>query len=250
MKLRRVGQALTAGLIMLVLTGWAIGQIPSVTAPAPAILSGRVLYQGPLPVDQSVPVHKHRELCGEERPLGRYLVSATGEVENAVVLLEGQAATFPLPGSEQAVAILDNRGCEFLPRIQVAQPLATLEVRNSDPILHSAHAYLQDGRTAFHVALPHFRDRTRTQLPQAGLLRIECDVGHTWMRAYILISSSPFSAVTGRDGTFEIRGIPPGRYHLLAWHEAFGTIEREVSVLEGEHSNLTLVFRSGTEKSE
>ena len=61
MKLRRVGQALTAGLIMLGLTGWAIGQIPSATAPAPAILSGRVLYQGPLPVDQSVPVHKHRE---------------------------------------------------------------------------------------------------------------------------------------------------------------------------------------------
>ncbi len=242
MKLRRVGQALTAGLIMLVLTGWAIGQIPSVTAPAPAILSGRVLYQGPLPVDQSVPVHKHRELCGEERPLGRYLVSATGEVESAVVLLEGQAATFPLPGSEQAVPILDNRGCEFLPRVQVARPLATLEVRNSDPILHSAHAYLQDGRTAFHVALPHFRDRTRTQLPQAGLLRIECDVGHTWMRAYILISSSPFSAVTGRDGTFEIRGIPPGRYHLLAWNEAFGTIEREVSLAQGEQLTLTLVF--------
>jgi len=250
MKLRRVGQALTAGLIMLVLTGWAIGQIPSVTAPAPAILSGRVLYQGPLPVQQSVPVHKHRELCGEERPLGRYLVSATGEVENAVVLLEGQAATFPLPGSEQAVAILDNRGCEFLPRIQVAQPLATLEVRNSDPILHSAHAYLQDGRTAFHVALPHFRDRTRTQLPQAGLLRIECDVGHTWMRAYILISSSPFSAVTGRDGTFEIRGIPPGRYHLLAWHEAFGTIEREVNLVRGAHSSLTLVFGQGNAERE
>ncbi len=43
MKLRRVGQALTAGLILLVLTGWAIGQIPRVTAPAPAILSGRIL---------------------------------------------------------------------------------------------------------------------------------------------------------------------------------------------------------------
>ena len=248
MKLRRVGQALTAGLIMLGLTGWAIGQIPSATAPAPVILSGRVLYQGPLPVDQSVPVHKHRELCGEERPLGRYRVSATGEVESAVVLLEGEA--LPKGSPEQVVAILDNRGCEFLPRVQVAQPLATLEVRNSDPILHSAHAYLQDGRTAFHVALPHFRNRTRTQLPQAGLLRIQCDVGHTWMRAYILISSSPFSSVTGAEGTFEIRGIPPGRYRLLAWHEAFGTIEREVSVVEGEHSNLTVVLGSGNEKRE
>jgi len=242
MKLRRVGQALTAGLIMRGLTGWAIGQIPSATAPAPAILSGRVLYQGTLPVDQSVPVHKHRELCGEERPLGRYRVSATGEVESAVVLLEGEAEVFPKGGTEQAAAILDNRGCEFLPRVQVARPLAALEVRNSDPVLHSAHAYLEDGKTAFHVALPHFRDRTRTQLPQAGLLRIECDVGHTWMRAYILISSSPFSAVTGGEGTFEIRGIPPGRYRLLAWHEAFGKIEREVSLVQGEQLTLTLDF--------
>ncbi len=242
MKLRRVGQALTAGLIMLVLTGWAIGQIPFATAPAPAILSGRVLYQGSLPVDQSVPVHKHREFCGERRAVGRHRVSQLGEVENAVVILEAEAETLPLPGTEQAVAILDNRGCEFLPRVQVARPLATLEVRNSDPILHSAHAYLEDGRTAFHVALPHFRDRTRTQLPQAGLLRIECDVGHTWMRAYILISSSPFSAVTGGEGTFEIRGIPPGRYRLLAWHEAFGKIEREVNLAQGEQSTLTLVF--------
>jgi hypothetical protein len=157
-----------------------------------------------------------------------------------VVLLDGEA--LPKASPEQAVAILDNRGCEFLPRVQVARPLATLEVRNSDPILHSAHAYLQDGKTAFHVALPHFRDRTRTQLPQAGLLRIECDVGHTWMRAYILISSSPFSAVTGQDGMFEIRGIPPGRYRLVAWHEAFGTIEREVTLAQGQQSTLTLVF--------
>jgi hypothetical protein len=204
------------------------------------VVSGSVLYQGLLPREEWVPVHKHRELCGDERPLGRYRVSATGGVQGAVVLLDGEA--LPKGSSEQTVAILDNRGCEFLPRVQVARPLATLEVRNSDPILHSAHAYLQDGKTAFHVALPHFRDRTRTQLPQAGLLRIECDVGHIWMRAYILISSSPFSAVTGPDGIFEIRGIPPGRYRLLAWHEAFGKIEREVSLVQGEHLTLTLVF--------
>ena len=242
MNLRFGGQTLMAGLVLLVLTPWAIAETPPITVSAPAILSGHILYQGPLPVDQLVPVHKHRDFCGEERPLGRYRVSSKGEVENAVVILEGKVETLPPPGSEQAVALLDNRGCEFLPHVQVARPSATLEVRNSDPVLHSAHAYLQDGRTAFHVALPHFRDRTRTSLPQEGLLRIECDVGHTWMRAYILISSSPFSAGTGREGTFEIRGIPPRRYRLLAWHETFGTIEREVNLASGEHLSLTLVF--------
>jgi hypothetical protein len=234
---------LRAGLVALLLTSVAGAEIeghPPGTASGFGVVSGRVLYHGPLPQEEWVPVRKHRDFCGGERPLGRYRVSATSEVENVVVLLEGEA--LPKASPEQAVAILDNRGCEFLPRVQVARPLATLEVRNSDPILHSAHAYLQDGKTAFHVALPHFRDRTRTPLPQAGLLRIECDVGHTWMRAYILISSSPFSAVTGRDGTFEIRGIPPGRYRLVAWHEAFGTIEREVTLAQGQQSTLTLVF--------
>jgi hypothetical protein len=238
-------ETVRAGLVMLLLASSAGVEIeghPPGTLSSFGAVSGHVLYQGPLPREEWVPVRKHRELCGEERPLGRYRVSTTGEVESAVVLLEGEAEVFPREGAGQAVAILDNRGCEFLPRVQVAPPLATLEVQNSDPILHSAHAYLQDGKTAFHVALPHFRDRTRMQLPQAGLLRIECDVGHTWMRAYILISSSPFSAVTGREGTFEIRGIPPGRYRLLAWHEAFGTIEREVTLAQGQQPTLTLVF--------
>jgi hypothetical protein len=214
------------------------------------VLSGRVLFEGTLAQEEWLPVHKHREFCGDVRSLGRHQVSRAGEVENAVVLLEGETAVHPTSEHEQAVAVLDNRRCEFVPRVQVARPSATLEVRNSDPILHTAHAYLPDGRTAFHVALPHFRDRTRTQLPQAGVIRIECDVGHAWMRAYILISSSPFNAVTGKEGTFEIHGIPPGRYRLRAWHEALGTIEREVNLDASEHARLTLDFGAGNARSE
>lgn len=213
------------------------------------ILSGRVVFQGRVPPEAWVPVHKHRELCGEQRPLARHRVSQAGGVENVAVILEGETQTFQTPAYEQPVAVLDNRECEFLPRVQVVPPLAVLEVRNSDPILHSAHAYVDDGETAFHVALPHFRDWTRTQLPRAGLLRIECDVGHSWMRAYILISSSPFTAVTGREGTFEFRRISPGRYRLRAWHEAFGLMERKVNVGKGEHVSLNLVFGPGNAQS-
>ncbi len=218
---------------------------PSATLSSHGELSGRVLFEGPLPEEQWLPVWKHEEVCGKERPLGQHQISPSREVKNAVILLEAEDETLPTPRYDQAVAILDNRHCEFVPRVQVSRPHAALEVRNSDPILHSAHAFLEDGSTAFHVALPHFRDRTRTRLPGTGLLRIECDVGHTWMRAYILISSSPFVTVTGTEGTFQFRGIPPGHYVLRAWHEAFGSIEREIGVSKGKHTSLTLVFVPG-----
>lgn len=212
------------------------------------VLSGRVILQGPLPPEEWVPVWKHKEFCGERRGLGRHGISPSKGVANVAVVLEGNREVLPTPEHELPVVLLDNRDCEFLPRVQVTRPRALLEVRNSDHILHSAHAYLEDGRTAFHIGLPHFRDRTRTHLPEAGLLRIECDVGHTWMRAYILISSAPFTAVTGAEGAFEFRGIASGHYRLRAWHEALGEIQREVRVGKGEHVTLTLAFRRGSAK--
>ena len=136
MNLRPGAETLRAGLVTLLLASVAGAEIeghPPGTVSGFGVVSGRILYQGPLPQEEWVPVRKHRECCGEERPLGRYRVSATGGVDSAAVLLEGEAEVFPKGGTEQAVAILDNRGCEFLPRVQVAQPLATLEVRNSDP---------------------------------------------------------------------------------------------------------------------
>ncbi len=46
---------------------------------------------------------------------------------------------------------------------------------------------------------------------------IKCDV-HAWMSAYVHVLDHPFHAVTGEDGTFEIKGLPPGEYELTVWH--------------------------------
>ncbi|MFB3076005.1 MAG: carboxypeptidase-like regulatory domain-containing protein [Candidatus Methylomirabilales bacterium] len=65
-----------------------------------------------------------------------------------------------------------------------------------------------------------------------------------------MISSPGFTAVTSPEGAFEIRGTPPGRYRLKAWHGAFGAIEREVSVARAEQLTLTLAFGPGNAKRE
>ena len=58
---------------------------------------------------------------------------------------------------------------------------------------------------------------------------------HPWMKTYVGVLTHPFFAVTGEDGKYEIRGLPPGKYTLAAWHESGGGTEitRTITVAAG-----------------
>jgi hypothetical protein len=51
------------------------------------------------------------------------------------------------------------------------------------------------------------------------------------MAAYAGVMEHPFFAVTGVDGAFEIKGLPPGEYLIEAWEENLGT--RRVRAVAG-----------------
>ncbi len=63
---------------------------------------------------------------------------------------------------------------------------------------------------------------------------MKCDV-HPWMTAYIGVFDSDYFAVTAADGSFEIKGLPPGSYELVAWHERFGELKKTVTVSDGSN---------------
>jgi hypothetical protein len=69
-----------------------------------------------------------------------------------------------------------------------------------------------------------------------------CDV-HPWMRAFAGVVSHPFFAVTGKDGTFALKGLPAGKYTLEAWHERLGKVSAEVTVAEGASAAAELELK-------
>ena len=84
--------------------------------------------------------------------------------------------------------------------------------------------------------------KTRTFARQEIMVPVKCNV-HPWMRAYIGIVAHPFFAVTGDDGSFTIKGLPPGTYVIQTWHEKYGPMEQTVTVGAKESKTVDFSYK-------
>jgi hypothetical protein len=64
------------------------------------------------------------------------------------------------------------------------------------------------------------------------------------MRSYISVVDHPFFAVSGADGSFTIKGLPPGTYTIEAIHESLGSKEASVTVGDAESKEVSFNFTS------
>jgi plastocyanin len=197
-------------------------------------IAGRVTVTGTVEPLAPLPVFKHHEVCGNTVPDERLLTDGKGGLRNAVVYLTGVSAGKPI-ARDQTVK-LDNAHCAFVPHVLTASVGQELEIHNSDPILHDAHALI-GAQTLFNVAIPKGRTVKRP-LAVPGLARITCNVRHTWMSAYLFIGENPYHTVSGANGDFSITDVPPGSYTLHVWHELLGSVEHQVTVEPGKTTTV------------
>ena len=120
--------------------------------------------------------------------------------------------------------------------MRVGQPL---EIVNSDPTLHNIHA-LPKGNTEFNNGQPiQGMKMTHTFTAKEVMVPFKCDV-HGWMNAYVGVLDHPYFAVTGKDGKFELKTLPPGTYTIEAWHEKLGTQTQSVTLGAKETKDVEL----------
>ena len=207
-------------------------------APAPAdsdargALVGRVVFDGDIPQSQALTVSKDVEVCGKpEKFPEALLVEPDRGIKNAVVFLRAVAGGISLSRPESNPTI-DQRDCVYAPHVLLVPAGATVDIKNSDGILHNIHTY-SEKNPAFNTAQPKFKTVISKTFTQSEMIRVTCDV-HDWMTAWIVVQDHPYYALTDTTGAFQLSDVPPGEYELRVWHEELGEHSRSVSVTVGQ----------------
>jgi plastocyanin len=231
------------------------GSKPAPVAPAPqtwfkadpataGAVTGRVLFAGrrppprPVSMDEEPQCAKlHTTAVLDEAVASR----RDGALANVFVHikqgLEGKA--FEPPADSVTI---DQKGCWFGPRVLGLRAGQTLRVTNSDPLTHNIHPMPQLNRD-WNQSQPEGADPLIRKFTQPEvMIRVKCNI-HSWMHAWVGVVAHPYFAVTGADGTFEFRDLPPGTYTIEAWHEQLGRLEQMVTLAPSGKNEVVFNFK-------
>jgi len=222
-------------LVLWVLTFvWTVSGACSVEA---AVVNGRVIFEGEEPPVEVIAVRSDTSTCGYEQTVRRILLGAGGGVSDALVTVVGSEGA-----PEPAEGLLDQVDCQFVPAVQVLPAGSVLNITSSDPVLHNAHGFFEDGSTAFNIAVPVAGMELPILMERPGVIKLRCDAGHTWMKAFVLVTERTHYAQTAEDGGFTLKSMEPGDYELEVWQEWLGKSRHSVHVVDGEN-DITLTLR-------
>jgi plastocyanin len=200
-----------------------------------ADITGKAVLEGPAPKRQKVNMATSPE-CAKmhANPVldEMFVVGEKGELQNVAVYIKdgaklgGAAPTTPV--------VLDQQGCVYVPHVVTVMVGQPLQAKNSDGFLHNVHGLAKENREFNFPQQQKNQTTTIDATASAETYKVKCDV-HGWMYAYVVVTDSPYSAVTDDKGEFKIdtKGLKDGKYALVAWHEKAGTQVAEIEVKNG-----------------
>jgi plastocyanin len=248
MKQTKVWLVLTIALSLLALASACSKAPPPEDTPTPGAtaytpkgnegsVTGAIAFNGAAPAPKKIDTSAD-PACASKNPnlATEDNVVTNGKLANAFVYIkDGSTAdgkkigelTFATP----ATAItLDQNGCHYAPHVQGAMVNQEISITNSDPTTHNVH-FTPKSNQDWNQSQPNGAPPLKHKLTRSEVLvPVKCNQ-HPWMKAYIGVLKHPFFAVSAADGSYTIKGVPPGTYTVVAWHEggAAGTT-KEMSV--------------------
>lgn len=223
------------------------GSQETATSEGVGTLKGKVVFNGtytPLPPLYAKGADvKDASVCAAESAPNQTVLVKDGGLANVFIYLKKAPKNVP-PADKEAKIIFDQKYCVFKPHAMAVRVGQNVMVLNSDSVAHNTHTNPKKNSAFNSIVSPN--DQTGIPLVYKQVeqepISVVCDV-HSWMRAYHLPIDHPYVAVSGEDGTFEIKDLPAGKHEFKVWHEAGGLLEKGlvINIKPGDNEqNLTV----------
>jgi len=219
---------------------------------ATGTISGVIAYNGTPPAAKKIDTTAD-PACGKANPnlTTDDTIVTDGKLANVFVYIkegtvEGGKKVGDYTWSTPTTAVnLDQKGCHYSPHVIGVQTNQKISITNSDQTQHNIHPTpklnSEWNQTQANGAPPLEKTFTRAEV----LIPVKCNQ-HPWMKAYIGVMKTPFFAVSTANGTYEIKGVPPGTYTVVAWREGGATgTEKPIQVTVAANGSAKADFAFG-----
>jgi len=136
--------------------------------------------------------------------------------------------TFPAPAER---TVIDQKGLLFQPHVAAVEAGATVEFLNSDKVAHNIFwpAISGNKKMSHNMGTWPSGQKREFKFDTPGVVPLLCNV-HPEMSAYIVVTPTPYFAVTDAEGNYKIANLPEGQYTVSAWHEGMKVQSKPVKV--------------------
>ena len=216
-------------------------------------VTGTVQFSGELPAPTSFELRRYpnQVYCGAlsdgsgYRLLREVFVGTQQGLKDVIVTIEGIEKGKPFGFTETK---LEANICQFVPFVSVMREHYPLTVTNLDPVSHDLQIYERDREHVFIM----FHRPALTKSGTSDIVRftgnrrgviMQCGM-HPYMQGHGLAVENPYYAITGLEGSFEIKDLPAGTYRIKAWHPTLGEKEQSVTVTANGTTSLGFSFEA------
>ena len=188
-------------------------------------VAGVISFEGTPPAPRKIDTSAD-PVCGQKNPnlSTDDTIVTDGKLANAFVYIKegtvegGKKLADYSWATPSTAAALDQNGCHYAPHVMGVQVNQKISITNSDATQHNVHPTPklnpEWNQTQANGAAPIEKSFARPEV----LIPVKCNQ-HPWMKAYIGVMRTPFFAVSGTNGSFEIKNVPAGKYTVVAWRE-------------------------------